>query len=120
MKRTTRVFLGLCIVLSLVQGVVAANFNSETARFKIDKNGKCKLMDVAEINTILYEVNETHTRGYLKSINYYDRKQLMNYLFMFSNGTMKNGLPDYLMTFTTYDGCLMFIENPAPFMQYLR
>ena len=121
MKNVKKVILGLGILLSLVIGADAANFNGETARFKIDQSGRdCKRMDISEINTILYEVNEVHTRGYLKSINYYDRSKIMNYLFMFSNGKLPSGLPDYFLTFTTYDGCMMFVENPAPFMQYLR
>lgn len=121
MKNVKKVILGLGILLSLVQNIEAADFTPATAKYKIDNTvSDCKRIGEDEVNTILYEVNQVHTRGYLKSINYYDSNRTMNFLFMFSDGIAPNGLPKFLFTFTTYDGCKMFYNNPAPFMQYLR
>lgn len=121
MKRTKKLVIGLMVwcLVGAMSIANAADFNTATAKFKFNEQG-CLPLAQDEVSKILYEVNDKHTRGYLKSLSFYDINGTQNFLFMFSDGTTKSGLPKYLTTFTTMEGCIKFMDRPEQFAPYLR
>lgn len=113
------VLMGLMGLMVIGVGGNAADFNAQTAKYKLTEKG-CEPLLIREVNQILNEVNVTHTRGYLKSLSFYDSNRVQNVLFMFSDGYTQMGLPMYLTTFTTAEGCIKFRDNPQAFSPYLR
>lgn len=120
-SKMKKVFGKLVLMGLMVIGVTgnAADFNTQTAKYKLIEKG-CVPLAGGEVNQILNEVNVTHTRGYLRSLSFYDVNHEQNVLFMFSDGYSQMGLPNYLTTFTTMEGCIKFRDNPQVFAPYLR
>ena len=111
--------IGLIVFLGLIVSAAAVDFNEYTAKYKLVNNG-CERITVYEVARIQDEVVNLHSRLFLKSLNFYDDFKQPNVLFWFSNGFTQSGIPKFLATFTTLNGCQVFQKNPREFMPYLN
>ena len=96
----------------------AADFTYTYAKYKVADKG-CEKLSALDVENIHDEVTMTHSRGFLNSVSFKDTAQQENFIFLFTNGFSRNGLPKYLTTFTTLNGCQMFLNNPEKFIPYL-
>lgn len=96
----------------------AADFTYTYAKYKVADKG-CEKLSPLEVKNIHEDVTMNQTRIFLNSVAFMDTNNQENFIFLFTNGYSVSGLPKYLTTFTTLNGCQMFLNNPEKFIPYL-